>query len=182
MTRVRDTTWQDEVHQWACDTSGEVLTPLEHVRTEAWSTVWRAQGTEATFWFKENTPSLTPEGPVQAVLAGLAPDQVAPPVAWDADKGWLLTLDGGQVLQDRYPEHRGMDREAIGDMLRSYVLLQRATIGQAERLAAAGLPDRSPAPQWSPAEWCTWPQRWPPPLPAIHDTSLAKSLRDWNAA
>lgn len=142
---MRDTTWQHEVHQWACDTSGEALTPLQHVRTEAWSTVWSAQGTQTTFWFKENTPSLTPEGSVQTVLAGLTPDQVTAPVAWDGDKGWLLTLDGGQVLQDRYPERRGMDPEAIAEMLRSYVLVQRATIGHAERLAAAGLPNRSPA-------------------------------------
>lgn len=142
---MRDTTWQNEVHQWVCAAAGKLLTPLEHVRTEVWSTVWRVHGPQATFWFKENTPSLTPEGPVQAVLAGLAPDQVTAPVAWDGDKGWLLTLDGGQVLQDRYPERRGMDREAIGDMLRSYVLLQRATIDQTERLGAAGLPDRSPA-------------------------------------
>lgn len=142
---MRDTVWQDDVHQWARAATGEALSPLEHVRTEAWSTVWRARGSRDIFWFKENTPSLTSEGSVQAALAELAPGQVSAPVAWNRARGWLLTLDGGQVLQERYPDRRGMDPEAVSDMLRSYVVLQRATIGQAERLGAAGLPDRSPA-------------------------------------
>lgn len=142
---MRNTIWQDEVHNWVCGATGEHLGPLEHVRTEAWSTVWRVLGEKTTFWFKENTPTLTPEGPVQSVLAQLAPDQVTAPVAWDGDKGWLLTQDGGQVLQDRFPERRGMDPTAIGDMLRDYVRLQHATLGQADRLTAAGLPARPPA-------------------------------------
>lgn len=142
---MRDTAWQSDVHQWVCAVTGGSLPPLEHVRTEAWSTVWRARSRDTTFWFKENTPSLTPEGPVQAKLAILAPEQVDAPVAWDVDRGWLLTPDGGQVLQDRYPELRGMDREAIRSMLRSYAHLQRATLGHGEDLAAVGLPDRSPA-------------------------------------
>lgn len=118
---------------------------MEQVRTEAWSSVWRTRGRGVTYWFKENTPPLTPEGPVHAALADLAPDQVTAPVAWDVERGWLLTLDGGQVLQDLYPERRGMDTAAIRTMLRSYAQLQRATIGHGERLRAAGLPDRSPA-------------------------------------
>lgn len=52
-------------------------------------------------------------------------------------------MDGGQVLQDLYPERRGMDPVAVRTMLRSYAQLQRATVGHRERLRAAGLPDRS---------------------------------------
>lgn len=145
VTVVRGTVWQDEVHRWACAAAGESLAPMEHVRTEAWSTVWRARGGEGTYWFKESTPSLTPEGPVHAELADLAPDQVTAPVAWDVERGWMLSLDGGQVLQDLHPEHRGMDPGAVKTMLRSYASLQRATVGQWQRLRAAGLPDRSPS-------------------------------------
>lgn len=142
---MRDTTWQSGAYEWVCRATEEKLPALEHVRTEAWSTLWRAQGRETVFWFKENTPSLTPEGPVQATLATLAPDHVDAPVAWDVDRGWLLTRDGGQVLQDRYPDRRGMDRESVRAMLRDYARLQRATVGHAKTLAAAGLRDRSPA-------------------------------------
>lgn len=142
---MRDTAWQAESRQWASDALQQRLPAFEHVRTEAWSTVWRCPGRGSPYWFKENIASLTPEGAVHAVLADLAPQHVTAPLAWNVERGWVLTADGGQILTDLYPDRRGMDTAAIRSMLADYASLQLATSGHGELLMSAGLPDRSPA-------------------------------------
>lgn len=142
---MRTEQWQDEVRQWVRGVVSAPTVALEHVRTEAWSTVWRTTGQRQRCWFKENTPPLTDEGPVQDVLADLAPEQASAPLAWDSTRGWLLTADGGPTLRDHVPEQRGMETSAVKSMLRDYAVLQQATLDHRDRLLAAGLPDRSPA-------------------------------------
>lgn len=142
---MRDEAWQRTVGGWISAAVGEPVQGLELIRTEAWSTVWRCTSSEGVLWFKENIATSPAEGAVQDVLAALAPRYVAPPVAWDRTRGWILTRDGGTTMMNRRPQIRGMDPVEVVEMMRDYARLQVATIDHRPALLAAGLPDGSPA-------------------------------------
>lgn len=124
---------------------GESILGLKLVRTEARSTVWRCTSSQGVLWFKENSSTNPAEGAIHHVLAGLAPEYVTPPVAWDRSRGWILTRDGGTTMMDRKPETRGIDPSGVSELVRDYAQLQRATIDHRSALLDAGLPEPSPA-------------------------------------
>lgn len=140
---MRDETWKARVTEWIeqQDCAHRLPVQMEHYRTEAWSSVWRVQTAGAAWWFKENTSANPGEGAVQAVLARLAPGHVMAPLAWDVDRGWLLTSDGGTTLMDSAPERRGVDLDTVPMLLVDYAHLQRLTLGHRDELVGAGLPD-----------------------------------------
>jgi hypothetical protein len=110
--------------------------PVEHL-TRPWSTVWTVEGPHGTLWFKENCPPHRAEAAVHAVLARLAPPYVDAPVRIDADRGWLLTRDGGPTVMDAAPDRTAP--ETVRAFLRDYAALQRATLDHRDELLAAGL-------------------------------------------
>jgi len=120
---------------------GESILGLKLVRTEARSTVWRCTSSQGVLWFKENSSTNPAEGAIHHVLAGLAPEYVTPPVAWDRSRGWILTRDGGTTMMDRKPETRGIDPSGVSELVRDYAQLQRATIDHRSALLDAGLPE-----------------------------------------
>jgi len=95
---------------------GESILGLKLVRTEARSTVWRCTSSQGVLWFKENSSTNPAEGAIHHVLAGLAPEYVTPPVAWDRSRGWILTRDGGTTMMDRKPETRGIDPSGVSEL------------------------------------------------------------------
>lgn len=137
-------TWLRSATDWARHHSGCPDLHLEEVVTEAWSTVWRSTAPAGDLWFKESRSANLAEGRVHDVLAGLAPDQVTAPVAWDNRRGWLLTRDGGVTVMDSSPSDRGLAGSVAQDLLADYAQLQRATIGQRDVLVSAGLPEGLP--------------------------------------
>jgi hypothetical protein len=117
---------------------------LVEFRQEAWSTIWRTQGSGAALWLKASTSANPAEGSVHHLLSQVATDQVRAPVGWDDSRGWLLTRDGGRTVFDADPGVRGLTGTVAADLLDSYATLQRATVGHRDEFAAAGLPDGSP--------------------------------------
>lgn len=136
--------WLASVTAWVRQGTGCGDAELEEVVTEAWSTVWRTVSPEGRVWFKQAVSAYPTEGAVHDVLSRLAPDQVTAPVAWDTDRGWLLSLDGGCTVMATAPEVRGLTGSVAEALLVDYARLQRATVGHHDALTTAGLPDGSP--------------------------------------
>ena len=114
--------------------------PITQPRVFPWSTVLRVPTQTGVVWFKENVPVLAHETAVVELLAARAPDDVPEPVAIDADRGWLLTRDAGTRLRDVPPTAADWLT-----LLPLYADLQLAVAPDADRLVAAGAPDRRPA-------------------------------------
>jgi hypothetical protein len=118
--------WRADVRAWA---GGGVLAEQ---RTRPWSTLWTVETGAQRLWFKENCPAHRAEATVHSALARIAPGYVDEPVRVRADRGWLLTRDGGPAL-DR------ADAVDVTAILRDHAALQRRTIGRRDELVAAGL-------------------------------------------
>ena len=114
--------------------------PITQPRVFPWSTVLRVPTQTGVVWFKENVPVLAHEAAVVELLVARAPDDVPEPVSVDADRGWLLTRDAGTRLRDVPPTAADWLT-----LLPLYADLQLAVAPDADRLVAAGAPDRRPA-------------------------------------
>ncbi|WP_228771596.1 aminoglycoside phosphotransferase family protein [Actinokineospora iranica] len=110
--------------------------PVAQPRTRPWSTVLTAPTSAGPVWFKATRPETGFEVALYAVLRDLAPDRVLPPIAADADRGWLLLPDGGPALADN---------AALIEFLPLYGRLQRDLAPHVGRLLAAGVADMRPA-------------------------------------
>lgn len=141
---MRGLSWQLTVREWISQILGTKVAELEHARTEAWSTVWSCRTPDGRVWFKESTSANPAEGPVQQILADLAPAHVDAPLGWDVQRGWLLTPDGGTTLRDHAPQIRGMRTDAVVQVVRDYAQVQRATVDHGDALRGAGLPEHPP--------------------------------------
>jgi hypothetical protein len=142
-----DPAWIAAAHGWiaaAAAQAGQTLAgPIEQIHVRPWSTVLRAPTSAGDWYFKAMAPLLAHEVGLTAALAGWAPAATLPPIAVDAERGWLLLPDGGTRLReiiraDRDPRHW----EAA---LPTYAAAQIALAEHAPAMLALGLPDRRPA-------------------------------------
>lgn len=172
--------WRAAVQAWvrgALEDRGlhGVGEPVEHL-TRPWSTVWTIDSDDGRFWFKESCRAWPREGAVQAVLAGLAADNVDAPVVVEPARGWMLTRDGGPTVMDASPGGaRGVEVDTLVGLLGDYARLQRRTVGHRKLFEEAGL--RS----WLPATRSDLPglrlSGWPLCLPVTHAISLLNNAR-----
>ncbi|WP_285651115.1 phosphotransferase [Actinomycetospora sp. NBRC 106375] len=132
--------WRHEVLAWVAATTG--LRPDGPVRQRhrAWSTVLRIPTREGPVWLKEPVPGMAHEVGLHALLARLAPDAVATPLAVDTDRGRLLLPDTGPSVRDTGVEPSA----AMTAALSRYARLQRAVAGHVPRMTALGVPDATP--------------------------------------
>lgn len=114
--------------------------PITQPRDFPWSTVLRVPTRTGVVWFKENVPVFAHEAAVVELLAARAPDDLPELIAVDADRGWQLTRDAGTRLRDVPPTAADWLT-----LLPRYANLQRSVSPDADRLVAAGAPDRRPA-------------------------------------
>jgi hypothetical protein len=143
--RVTSPGWLDEAHAWVhtcAEAAGRALAgPIEQRRVRPWSTQLVVPTDHGRLWFKANCRSMAFEPALHALLADVAPDQVAAPLAVDADRGWMITADRGETLGDtREPtlaDWRGV-MIATGR-------LQRRLATHRDAVLATGVPDCSPA-------------------------------------
>lgn len=143
--RVTSARWLDDAGSWIADRAAEAglaLTgPVEQRRVRPWSTQLVAPTSDGPLWFKAGCPSMAFEAALHALLADVAPDLVAPPLALDAERGWVLTADRGVTL--------GESREPTTDdwraVLASVADLQRRVADRGADVLATGVPDCSPA-------------------------------------
>ncbi len=136
--------WRSGAERWIGDRLAERAIaptgPIEQRRVRPWSTQLTVPTTAGTVWFKANCAAMAHEPAVHAALAGID-DDIAAPLAIEADEGWLLTLDAGSTLAG--------DESPSSDDWRTVMhlaaRLQRAVIVHRHVLIAAGLPDHSPS-------------------------------------
>lgn len=147
-------TWRAEALGWAGRELAarglrESATARRSVRLRPWSVLVRipVEGAEATapesttaaVWLKANPPASAFEAPLTAALARWVPEYVLHPLSVDADRGWSLLPDGGDLFRqvlDRAPA----DPRAWEEPLRQYATMQRALVPYTKDLEQLGVP------------------------------------------
>ncbi|MDD7933903.1 phosphotransferase [Actinomycetospora straminea] len=132
--------WRDEVLAWIADVTG--LRPVGEVtqRHRAWSTVLRVPTADGPVWLKEPVTGMAAEVGLHALLARVAPDAVATPLAVDVERHRLLLPDTGPSVRDD-----GSDPSAaLTAALPRYADLQRRLAPHLAAMAALGVPDATP--------------------------------------
>ncbi|MFF3307632.1 phosphotransferase [Streptomyces sp. NPDC002952] len=110
------------------------------VRVRPWSVLVRFPvGADDAVWFKASPPAGAFEGALTESLARWVPGQVLEPLAVDADRGWSLLPDGGELFRDV------LDREAAGpraweEFLGRYAAMQRTLVGHTRQMETLGVP------------------------------------------
>ncbi|MEV6513226.1 aminoglycoside phosphotransferase family protein [Streptomyces sp. NPDC051642] len=146
-------TWRNEVLGWAARELAarglrESGTARRGVRLRPWSILVRipvegadttAATASAAVWLKANPPAGAFEAPLTAALARWVPEYVLEPLAVDADRGWSLLPDGGELfwqVLDRTPTAA----RAWEEPLRQYATMQRTLVPYTKDLEQLGVP------------------------------------------
>lgn len=141
---VADESWVGSVSGWVREQAARrsmVLTgPMHIIRVRPWSAHLTVESSEGTLWFKANCPAMAFEPPLQVELALVAPDSVQTPLGIDSKRGWMLTLDHGDPLEDRAAN----ELQTWLDMLLEIIEIQQRCMPHRTRLLATGLPDCAP--------------------------------------
>jgi hypothetical protein len=113
---------------------------LALVKQRPWATVMRVGTSAGDFYFKENAPGGRHEPALVSALAREWPDRVAPPLAVEVERGWLLTRDLGRRLGD------GLDAAGLlaawERLLPRYAEIQIGSAREPGRWLGLGVPDR----------------------------------------
>ena len=112
---------------------------IDLVTRRPWSAVWRVCADGRASYAKQNCPGQAHEARLVAHLAELAPGQVVPVLAADADRDLLLTADGGATVRD---QRRSGDVELWTRIVSDAAVLQRRV---ADSVVALGLTVLAPA-------------------------------------
>ncbi|MFE0510042.1 aminoglycoside phosphotransferase family protein [Streptomyces sp. NPDC058964] len=143
LTPWEQETWRNDVFGWV---EGELaahglrVTGRTEVRLRPWSVLVRVcvRGGDSV-WFKANPPASAFEGALTRALARWVPGHVLRPLAVDADRGWSLLPDGGELFRSV------LAREAAGPgaweaLLRQYAAMQHALVPYARDIEQLGVP------------------------------------------
>lgn len=137
--------WLDDARAWltarAADAGRPVTGESEQRYARPWSTQLVAPTADGPLYFKANCPSMAFEPALHALLADVAPDLVAAPLAVDTERGWMLTADRGPTLGDA----RRPTSDDWRGVLTSAAALQRRVVDHRADVLATGVPDCSPA-------------------------------------
>jgi aminoglycoside/choline kinase family phosphotransferase len=136
--------WLPETTAWIDDCLAELgrarTGPPEQVRVRHWACVLRVPAAGGDIYFKAVAPAQGFEPLVTRALMVMAPGVVPRVLALDAERGWLLMVDGGVPLRGRVLPGRHL--EPLLDMLPRFAALQLALVPHTAALLAAGCPDR----------------------------------------
>lgn len=131
--------WFAEAHDWIAGSlaaAGRAApTEVEQVRHWGISAVMRVEAPDGRSWFKAVFPGFAQEPATTEMLATELPDAVAPVIAADPARGWLLLDDVGSAT---FADHLDEASVAIARLID----LQHRFVGRADELLAAGLVDR----------------------------------------
>jgi hypothetical protein len=108
---------------------------------EVWSTVWVLTTRVGRFWLKAGRAG---DGGVEQVSSVLCRSRVIAPVAVDAERGWLLTRDGGTTMAAHIDNGAGLDPGVVCRMVADYATLQRQTVDHRHLFAEAGIAEVDP--------------------------------------
>ncbi|MFG2123439.1 phosphotransferase [Streptomyces sp. NPDC048710] len=135
--------WRSAALDWVAAglaAHGLRVTGRLQVRLRPWSVLMRVPvAGRAALWFKANPPASRFEGALTAALARWVPEHVLEPLAVDADRGWSLLPDGGDLFRDVL-EREPVEPRAWEDLLRQYARMQRALVPHARAIERLGVP------------------------------------------
>lgn len=117
-----------------------VTGPIEQPHVRPWSTVLRVPTGAGDIYFKATTPALAHEPALTQALARWRPDCIAPLLAADLERGWMLMPDGGATLRSVIRADR--DLEHWERLLPIYAGLQIDLAARRDELLALGVLDR----------------------------------------
>jgi hypothetical protein len=145
--RWLDPTWRAEAHAWIEDQLGRqgirITGLIEQPRIRPWSTALVVPTNAGIAWFKACGPGNAYEAALVDALDRWRAPRVVAPLAVDADRGWLLSPDGGPHLRDLLDGRPGIEHwERI---LPEWAEMQRGLASQADELIELGVPDLRPA-------------------------------------
>ncbi|MEU5539818.1 phosphotransferase [Streptomyces sp. NPDC020362] len=113
--------------------------PLQ-VRLRPWSVLVRVPvAGRGAVWFKANPPASGFEGALTAALARWVPEHVLEPLAVDAERGWSLLPDGGDLFRTVLERGR-VEPRAWESLLSQYASMQRALVPHAREIVRLGVP------------------------------------------
>jgi hypothetical protein len=127
-----------DAEAWA----NEHVTPVGSialVSDEPWAKVSRIAADSGTVWLKECAPVQGFEPRLSAELFARWPDRVAPVLAVDVERGWLLLGDAGTQLRELENP-----LETWLTILPEYAEMQRGEAAHAREHVAQGVPDLRP--------------------------------------
>ncbi|MET8249388.1 phosphotransferase [Streptomyces sp. NPDC005202] len=135
--------WRTAALGWVADelaARGLRATGHWEVRLRPWSVLVRVpvEGRDDV-WFKANPPASAFEGALTAALARWVPEHVLEPLAVDADHGWSLLPDGGELFRNVL-NREAVDPRAWEDLLRQYAGMQHTLIPHAREIEKLGVP------------------------------------------
>jgi hypothetical protein len=137
--------WRAEATQWISrELAGlgrRVTGDVVQRRIRPWSTQLVVPSDRGTVWFKANCASSAYEPAVHLALAELEPGEVDPPLAIDAERGWMMTADRGTTLADSHDASLAEWQAVVALAAR----VQRRVADHGAVLVGAGLPDCSSA-------------------------------------
>ena len=136
--------WFEEVAGWVraelARLGIEAAGAIEEVHRRPWSAVLRVPAAGGYIYFKATGPAEAHEVALVEALSRWRVDGVAPLLATDLGRGWLLLADGGARLREIIRADRDLGHwEAL---LPRYAELQIELAGRVHELLALGLPDR----------------------------------------
>ena len=112
--------------------------PSEHVRSWVLSSIIRTPTSHGDIYFKAVPPFMAHEGAAMTAVARECPRMVPPPIACDAQRGWVLMSDfAGRSLADI------SEFERWQDAVRMHARMQVDQAGRTQSWIDRGLPDRS---------------------------------------
>ena len=140
-----DPAWLSAVESWIDERLAERglrrTGPMEP-RARPWSIVLGVPTSGGRTWFKSTAPGMANDAALTPLLAGIAGDLVATPLAVDEGRRWMLLPDAGERMRDRVgPSDVIATWERI---LPAYAELQRAMAGRETELLERGALDRRP--------------------------------------
>ncbi|MGW0883439.1 aminoglycoside phosphotransferase family protein [Streptomyces sp. NPDC002671] len=149
VTPWEDESWRAAALDWVADglaAQGLRAAGGWRVRLRPWSVLARVPvAGEDPVWFKANPPASAFEGPLTAALARWVPGDVLEPLAVDAERGWSLLPDGGELFRDVL-SRTAVEPRAWEDLLSQYASMQRALVPYASEIERLGVPSaRTPA-------------------------------------
>ena len=135
--------WLDQATQWIhaeLDRRGLLIAgPIQQPHLRPWSTVLRVPTSAGDHYFKASSPLLAHEPALTDWLFRQRPDCIAPVLAVDIDRGWMLMPDGGTTLRSVIQADRDISHWEI--LLPVYARLQIDMAARIEQLLALGCLD-----------------------------------------
>ncbi|ANP51336.1 hypothetical protein J2Z21_002897 [Streptomyces griseochromogenes] len=135
--------WRSAAFDWVhgrLAAHGLRATGAPWVRLRPWSVLMRVPvAGRGAVWFKANPPASGFEGALTEALARWVPEHVLRPLAVDAERGWSLLPDGGDLFRTVL-ERTAVEPRAWESLLGQYASMQCALVPHARDIERLGVP------------------------------------------